>query len=349
MSCRTRIVFLILLSLLMLQPLLAQEDGESPPADTQATAAEGLENTDGTGQALAEATLTAKNFGLRVFWAVVVVIVAAQLSKLSIFVLERLSERSARRRLLFKRMIPITRLLFWGIALYLIVRGIFNVNAQGLLAAAAAIGVAVGFAAQDILKNIFGGLVIVADRPFQVGDYIAIGGTYGEVMSIGLRSTRIRTPDDNLVSVPNAQVVDSQVANANSGELDCQVVADIYLPGWVNEGAVRNIAYQAAASSQYAYLEKPISIIIKDEFEHAHVLHVCIKAYVLDARYQFLFASDITERARAALRKAGFLTPDFYSAVGNGGSLHANAGFAVEPTAAAGDTSQSTEARGAQT
>jgi small-conductance mechanosensitive channel len=343
-----RVVFLILLSLLMWQPSLAQDGGEAA-TDAEAPAAQEVVDTESTGQALAEATLTAKNFGLRVFWAVVVVIVAAQLIKVSIFLLERLSERSARQRLLFKRMIPITRLLFWGSALYLIVRGIFNVNAQGLLAAAAAIGVAVGFAAQDILKNIFGGLVIVADRPFQVGDYIAVGGTYGEVMSIGLRSTRIRTPDDNLVSVPNAQVVDSQVANANSGELDCQVVTDIYLPGWVNEGAVRNIAYQAAASSQYAYLEKPISIIIKDEFEHAHVLHLCIKAYVLDARYQFLFASDITERARAALRKAGFLTQDFYSATRNSESLHANTGFVVDPGAVSGDTGQNTEARGPQT
>jgi small-conductance mechanosensitive channel len=348
MIIRTRVVFLILLSLLMWQPLLAQDGGEGA-VDAEIPAPQGTVDPERAGHALAEATLTARNFGLRVFWAVVVVIVAAQLIKLSIFLLERLSERSARQRLLFKRMIPITRLLFWGSALYLIVRGIFNVNAQGLLAAAAAIGVAVGFAAQDILKNIFGGLVIVADRPFQVGDYIAVGGTYGEVMSIGLRSTRIRTPDDNLVSVPNAQVVDSQVANANSGELDCQVVTDIYLPGWVNEGAVRNIAYQAAASSQYAYLEKPISIIIKDEFEHAHVLHLCIKAYVLDARYQFLFASDITERARAALRRAGFLTPHCYAPVDNGRALHANAEFAVEPAGASGNTSQSDKARGAQT
>jgi small-conductance mechanosensitive channel len=317
MTTRTRVAALFLLSLLTWQVVPAEE-GAVPPVDAAPAVTQLAEDAESTGSTLAEATLTAKNFGLRVFWAVIVVIVAAQLIKLSIFILERLSERSARRRLLYKRMIPITRLLFWGSALYLIVRGIFNVNAQGLLAAAAAIGVAVGFAAQDILKNIFGGLVIVADRPFQVGDYIAVGGTYGEVMSIGLRSTRIRTPDDNLVSVPNSQVVDSQVANANSGQLDCQVVADVYLPGWVDESAVKDIAYQAAASSQYAYLEKPISIIVKDEFTHAHVLHLCIKAYVLDARYQFLFASDITERARSAMRKAGFLKQGFYFTSGNG-------------------------------
>ena len=59
----------------------------------------------------------------------------------------------------------------------------------------------------SLLKNLFGGLILVYDQPFQVGDKIRVGGTYGEVKSIGLRSTRIVTPDDNLVSVPNAQVV----------------------------------------------------------------------------------------------------------------------------------------------
>ncbi|MCB0314052.1 MAG: mechanosensitive ion channel, partial [Calditrichaeota bacterium] len=53
---------------------------------------------------------------------------------------------------------------------------------------------AIGFAAQDILKNIFGGLMLLLDRPFQVGDKIEAGGHYGEVVQIGLRTVRIVTP-----------------------------------------------------------------------------------------------------------------------------------------------------------
>lgn len=256
---------------------------------------------------LADATATARNYGMRVLFAVLVLVIAAQLIRGTVFALERISERSAQRRLLYKRLIPITRLIVWGFALFFIIRGIFDVDAQGLLAAAAAIGVAVGFAAQDILKNIFGGLVIVADRPFQVGDKIKVGGTYGEVISIGLRSTRIQTPDDNAVSVPNAQIVDDQVSNANSGQLHCQVVTDLYLPGQADELLAKEIAYQAAASSKYVYLENPITVIVKDEFTHAHVLHLMVKAYVLDTRYEMLLVSDITERARSAFRAAGLM------------------------------------------
>lgn len=312
------VLLALLLSLAVSPYALGQETAGQDSAAQQTTAG------DATAQplSLAEATETAKNYGLRVLFAVLVLVLASQLIKAAIFVLERLSERRAQQRLLYKRLIPITRLVVWAIALLLILRVIFNVDAKGLFAAAAAIGVAVGFAAQDILKNIFGGLVIVADRPFQVGDKINVGGTYGEVISIGLRSTRIQTADDNAVSVPNAQVVDNQVSNANAGQLHCMVVTDLYLPGTANERLARDIAYQAAASSRYVYLEKPIAVIVKDEFTHAHVLHLMVKAYVLDARYELLLVSDVTERARAAFRAAGLLEAQSDRPPGDGADTH---------------------------
>jgi small-conductance mechanosensitive channel len=115
------------------------------------------------------------------------------------------------------------------------------------------------------------------------------------------------TPDDSLVSVPNAQVVDGQVANANAGELNCQVVTDLYLPGWVDEARAKRIAFEAAASSKYVYLNKPIVVLVKDEFKETFLTHLKVKAYVLDPRFEFAFQSDVTERARAGFRDAGLL------------------------------------------
>ena len=223
--------------------------------------------------------------------------------------LERFSEQSATRRLFFKRLVPIVRILFWSLAIYIILIPIFGLTDTQLISAWAAIGLAVGFASQDILKNIFGGIIIIIDQPFQVGDKINIGGTYGEVTSIGLRSTRIVTPDDNLVSVPNAQVVESQVANANAGALDCQVVIDLYLPGWVDVLEAKAIAYDAAANSNYVYLDKPIVVNIKDVFKETFLTHLAVKAYVLDTRYEFAFASDVTETAKAEFQRKGMLPP----------------------------------------
>jgi len=260
-----------------------------------------------TSPTLREVGATARSFGLRALGAVLVLVVTFFLIKGMAFVLEGLAERNAERRLLYKRLVPIARVLLWAIALFVVMRGIFHVDAQGLFAAAAAIGVAVGFAAQDLLKNIFGGLVIIFDQSFQVGDKIQVGGTYGEVTSIGLRSTRIVTPDDNLVTVPNAQVADDQVSNANAGELNCQVGTDLYLPGGVDEGQAKSIAHEAAVSSPYTFLDKPIVVLVMDEHDERHRVHLKVKAYVIDTRYEPLLASDITERARRAFREEGLL------------------------------------------
>jgi small-conductance mechanosensitive channel len=263
------------------------------------------------------------------FFSLLVVFLAWYSVRGAIYLLERLAERSTERRLFYKRLVPIARIVFWSLAIMFIIRGIFQVDAQGLLAAAAAIGVAIGFAAQDLLKNIFGGLVIIFDQPFQVGDKISVGGAYGEVTSIGLRSTRIVTPDDNLVTVPNSQVVDGQVSNANAGALDCQVVTDIFLPGWVDETRAKEIAYQAAASSRYVYLKKPIVVLVKDVFDNTFLTRIRVKAYVLDIRYEFALMSDVTERARAEFRREGLIKPTYGAVPGNsaltGGDGHGDA------------------------
>ena len=293
---------------LILSRLAAMEQGG--PAATAQT------DTSGVALDLEGATEEVRSLGVGIFWSLVVIVVFHFLIRALAWILETLAERSVKRRLSIKWLIPITRMTLWGIAAYLILRTVFRVDAQGLLAASAAFGLALGIAAQDLLKNVFGGLIVVFDQPFQVGDKISVGGTYGEVVSIGLRSTRIVTADDNLVTVPNSQVVEEQVANANAGQLNCQVVTDLYLPGRVDERKAREIAFEAAVTSQYVFLSKPIVVLVGDEFRTTFVTRVRVKAYVLDPRFEFLMQSDITERARDGFRAAGLMPEhDWYPMV----------------------------------
>ena len=74
-------------------------------------------------------------------------------------------------------------------------------------------GLAIALAAQDTLANVVGSLAIVGDRPFQVGDWVLVDGYEGTVERVGLRSTRVRTFYDSVVSVPNSKVVNSIVDN----------------------------------------------------------------------------------------------------------------------------------------
>ncbi len=90
---------------------------------------------------------------------------------------------------------------------------VIGVRVVGLLAGLGLGGLAVAFAAQKTLENLFGAVAIAGDRPFKVGDWVSIGGVTGTVEDVGLRSTRIRPLDRTLVSIPNGVLVGQTITN----------------------------------------------------------------------------------------------------------------------------------------
>ena len=88
-----------------------------------------------------------------------------------------------------------------------------GVDTGSVLASLGIVGVAVGFAARDAFSNLISGLLIFLDRPFVIGDLVEIGGEYGQVVQITLRSTRIVTSTGKMLAVPNADVINKVVAS----------------------------------------------------------------------------------------------------------------------------------------
>ena len=175
------------------QILVATQDSLARvQANTDSTAT--TRAVDAVNEVAKEAGETVRNVGLRALISVVLLVLSLLAVRGVVSLLEAFAGRSAQHRLFYKKLIPIARLILWTFTAYLIVAVVFEIDSGGIFTALAAIGVGVAFAAQDILKNIFGGLVIVFDQPFQVGDKVRIGESYGEVVSIGLRSTRLTTP-----------------------------------------------------------------------------------------------------------------------------------------------------------
>ena len=223
-------------------------------------------------------------------------------------ILQYLAEKSTRYRISYKGTIPIVRLLGWSIIIYIVIAVIIKLPFETVIAVSASLAIAVGLAAQDLVKNVIGGIMILFDRPFQVGDKIQVGNNYGEVLTIGLRSTRIVTGDDSTVSIPNSEIMNQSVSNSNSGEPNCQVVAEIYLPIDVDTVAVRDIATEVARVSKYVYLNKPITVLFFNEVkERRSYLKMRLKAYVMDIRYEFAFKSEMTELIIKELLNDGVL------------------------------------------
>lgn len=115
-----------------------------------------------------------------------------------------------------KLLIPVTRklvrflILAAGIMLAL---GVFGVNITGLLAGVGIGGLVVALAAKDSVENVFGSLTILFDMPFALGDLVKIDKYEGTVEEINLRSTRIRTFDDSIITLPNSNLIKAAVEN----------------------------------------------------------------------------------------------------------------------------------------
>ena len=102
--------------------------------------------------------------------------------------------------------------VIWFIA-FLIILGIYEINLTPFIAGLGIAGIAVALAAQDMLGNFFGGAMIHADRPFKIGDRVKLDENVGDVLDIGLRSTRIRTLDNELMTIPNSIISKSIIVN----------------------------------------------------------------------------------------------------------------------------------------
>lgn len=99
------------------------------------------------------------------------------------------------------------------ICILLILKASFNQNIGNLLTGLSIVGAALALSARESLENLIASFIIFFDKPFYVGDTLKVNAVTGKVERIGLRSTRIRTADQTLVTVPNKQMVDSVVDN----------------------------------------------------------------------------------------------------------------------------------------
>jgi small-conductance mechanosensitive channel len=201
-------------------------------------------------------------------------------------------------------LIPATRFGIWfGAALAVL--SIVSPSSNTLLALLASLGIAIGLGAQDLIKNLIGGLVILADRPYQIGDRVQIGDASGEIDHIGLRSTKLTTFDDTRVTIPNSEILTGKAWNSNSGVPDEQVNTDLYLPLNVDPILVEQLAYEVAISSPYVRISRPILVLLQDRLSAQPYLMVRIKAYVYDHRYELHLQNDLTVRAKSAFRAHG--------------------------------------------
>lgn len=126
---------------------------------------------------------------------------------------EQLRKRDPGKKLLLDLLHSLVRLVAWSLAVFFILQNIFMMNVTHLLVSAGVLGLAIAFAAQNTVANIFGAFSILGCKLFKVGDWIRVGQSEGIVERIGFRSVRLRAFEGRLIDIPNRIIADSQVEN----------------------------------------------------------------------------------------------------------------------------------------
>jgi len=130
----------------------------------------------------------------------------------------------------------------------------FNLNVTAALAGLGVGGIAIALAAQKTLENVIGGISIIADRAVRVGDFVKVGAAMGTIEDIGLRSTRIRTLDRSVVSIPNGQISNERLEDMSSRD-----------KFWLHP--ILSLRYETTAAQMRSVLAAIRSLLL----EHAHV------------------------------------------------------------------------------
>ncbi len=110
---------------------------------------------------------------------------------------------------------PLFKTILWIIAILMLMNNVFGINIGALLAGAGIVAMAIAFAAQNTIANIFGAVSLIVDRPFRIGDRIQVGDKDGVVETIGLRSTQLRSLDGTTWSIPNRTMTDMPIHNCS--------------------------------------------------------------------------------------------------------------------------------------
>ena len=185
----------------------------------------------------------------------------------------------------------------------------YGINLTAVLGVAGIAGLALSLAAQDTLSDVIAGYTILIDRPFRVGDRIEITdlGTWGDVVEIGGRTTRIRTRDNRLVIVPNSTIATSQVVNYTFPDPTYRIQMDIGIGYGQDIERVRQTIVDTVRAVRGVLPDKPVDALYNEMGESAMMFRVrwWIQSYE-DTRQ---FYDRVNTALQNALDKAGIESP----------------------------------------
>jgi MscS family membrane protein len=254
----------------------------------------------------------------RVFYALMILLLASFTSGIMGSFLPYLKERLAGRT---ENKIDdvIIDLLnkFAGVIIYVtaavLALDVLGVNIMPFIAGAGVAGIAIGFAAKDTLSNLIAGILLILDRPFEVGDRIEVwsapanSATWGDVLDIGLRATKIRTTDNIVIVIPNNEIMRRDIINYTTITEEIRVRIPIGIAYDADAKKAKEIIKGIAFELEWVMKDPPPRVVVKSFGDSAVNLEA--RVWISQPRKRMDTISHITDRVKDAFQEEGIEIP----------------------------------------
>jgi small-conductance mechanosensitive channel len=255
----------------------------------------------------------------RVFYAFVIMILASFVNNMAMILLPALEKNIAE-----KTETKIDNILFgllhkFATMIIFVTAGLFalkvlNLDIMPFLAGAGIVGIAIGFAAKDTLSNVIAGILLIIDRPFEVGDRIEVwsapvnSATWGDVVDIGLRATKIRTTDNIVIIIPNNVIMTRDIINYTSITDEIRIRVPIGIAYDTDVNKAKELIIKVSQELDWVMGEpSPPKVVVKSFGDSAVNLEA--RVWIKEPRRRMDTISHITDRVKEVFQDEGIEIP----------------------------------------
>jgi small-conductance mechanosensitive channel len=206
---------------------------------------------------------------------------------------------------------------FSGIIIYttggILALDMWGINIMPFVAGAGVAGIAIGFAAKDTLSNLIAGVLLIVDRPFEVGDRIEVwtapanSATWGDVVEIGLRATKIQTTDNIVIVIPNNEIMKRDIINYTTITDEIRVRIPIGISYEANTNKAKEIIIKISHELAWVMDTPPPKVVVKSFGDSAVNLEA--RVWISEPRRRIDTISHITDRVKEDFQEQNIEIP----------------------------------------
>ena len=190
---------------------------------------------------------------------------------------------------------------------------IVGINVMPFIAGAGVAGIAIGFAAKDTLSNLIAGVLLIIDRPFEIGDRIEVwsaptgSATWGDVIDIGLRATKIKTTDNIVIIIPNNEIMKRDIVNYTIISTLIRVRVNIGVSYEADISQAKTIILDVAQRMEWVSASPPPKVVVRNFGDSSVDLQ--LRVWIQDARRRMDTISFVIDNVKEAFDQAGIEIP----------------------------------------